>query len=449
MLTTVPKRIEHLRIPFLSTKPTTDLKLLFLLLPVWWVLGIEQFIWLPILSWSVVKLLLIRRRVRYQSTLIIAIAFLLVSLISVITIDEPIRYLTFSRNLLSYFTALLLFFVVTNASDNWDELKSILDAAIISLALIGVFGLIAATGIYAPTVVTPIAALLPEIVSGTDLGSRLTTRELGANSWFSYFGRYYRLRGTFLYATMYAASLAMTIPLAFLCLNFSRKRYRLLYLLAIVILTLNLILTTGRMAWAVLLSGSIVFLLSNRNFSLPLRSSFALVGMILVVLTLGLNGAEVGENVNQLLNARGSSTSDRLKIYRTTVQEMWQQPFIGFGTERDLPNLPYPAGSHSYFLGTLYRHGFPAFLLFVGIWISIWVTSRRRTPSSAVAMNYLRWSLLVATFISFTEVLDLDTSSLMFMWLVLSAVQAASTLPRSERGGRGTSRQAANLHSAL
>ena len=60
---------------------------------------------------------------------------------------------------------------------------------------------------------------------------------------------------------------------------------------------------------------------------------------------------------NSLFNARGGSNSARFGIYRNSLRKMWQEsPIIGIGIKYMLGSFPY--GSHSTYVGLLYKAGF-------------------------------------------------------------------------------------------
>jgi hypothetical protein len=424
-----------LRIPFLSTSPLSDVRLLFFLLPLWWLLGIEQFVFFPLLTYSAVKLLVSQRSIKYQPTLLLLILFGTISLLSLARVDEPLRYVSFIRNLISYLTFTLLFFVITNTVRTWKHLQSLIAAVVLSMGIVGILGVAASLNIFRPLVITPIGFLLPDTVANTDLGERVLRRTLGNYSWFSYLGQYYRIRATFLYATMYAAALAMTIPLAVLCMEYANQwRTRLLYGLIVMILLWNLFFTTGRMGWVALVAGGTVWLVMNQRISLLVRAPLMMLGVLGALAIFGLYGANATDEAVALLDARGSSTSDRLRIYKSTIKGIVESPYLGWGTERDLADLPYPAGSHSYFLGVVYRHGIPAFVLFLSIWaLTAWKSVSSASLVRHRGMNCLRWSLIAAFMISMTEVLDLDTVTLMVLATVLASIHATERLVRLQR----------------
>jgi hypothetical protein len=430
--TNPPLSARGFRIPFLSTPPLSDVRLLFFLLPLWWLLGIEQFVFFPLLIYSAVKLLISRRSIKHQPTLLLLILFVAISLLSLVRVDEPLRYVSFIRNLIAYLTVTLLFFVITNAVRTWQHLHSLIAAVVLSMGIVGILGVAASLNIFRPLVITPIGFLLPEVIANTDLGERVLSRTLGSYSWFSYLGQYYRIRATFLYATMYAAALAMTIPLAVLCMEYANQwRTRLLYGLIVVILLWNLFFTTGRMGWVALVAGGAVWLFMNQRISLLVRIPLIMLGFLAALAIFSLYGGTVADEAAALLEARGSSTSDRLRIYRLTIEGIVESPYLGWGTERDLADLPYPAGSHSYFLGVVYRHGIPAFVLFITIWAhTAWKSVASASLVRHRGMNCLRWSLIAAFMISMTEVLDLDTVTLMVLSTLLASIHATERLVR-------------------
>lgn len=425
----------RLSLPFLSTSPETDLKLLFLLLPLWWLLGLEQFIFFPVLLYSSIKLLVIRRQVKVRPTFVLLLLFCGASLLSLVQVDDNLRYFTFARNWLSYCTFTLSFFIITNTIRTGRQLFSLLAVLVISMGAIGTMGFAASFGALALTVRTPIDLIVPSAVADTDLFSRISNRTLGSTGWFSYLGKYYRLRGTFLFATMYAAAVAMTIPLALFCVSYvNRKSMKSLFLVIVSILLWNLFFTTGRTAWAALLIGGLLWFYQTSKFHLALKLSLLATGAVIALVLLILSPPVVSQEARTLIDARGSSSSDRLKIYRTTLEGIAMQPLLGWGTERDVDEIPYPAGSHSYLLGLLYRHGLPTGLLFLGALLAtVWRSVATQSVRGHFGMSFLRWSLTAGLLIGLTEVIDLDVVTLMTFSVVVASIHVYATILSAER----------------
>ena len=88
-----------LPLPFLTTHPLTDIGLLFLLLPLWWALGLDQFIWPPLVLFLFLKTLTClakqKRSLRLPLVINPMLFFLVIYGISGIFIVEKDRYLLF------------------------------------------------------------------------------------------------------------------------------------------------------------------------------------------------------------------------------------------------------------------------------------------------------------------------------------------------------------------
>ena len=122
-----PSRKEGLVIPFVNTSPAIDVRWLFLLLPVWWLMGVEQFVWTILLLWSCLKVLVKKQfRVRVVPTVFWLLLFLCVHTVSGFFIVERFRLITFFRNFNTYVTAFLLVFVITNSVNSWYQVQALL-----------------------------------------------------------------------------------------------------------------------------------------------------------------------------------------------------------------------------------------------------------------------------------------------------------------------------------
>jgi O-antigen ligase len=128
--------------------------------------------------------------------------------------------------------------------------------------------------------------------------------------------------------------------------------------------------------------------------------------------------------IDMALYSRGEgSANTRYKIYVKTFESFLERPFFGWGTERDVKGLAYPLGSHSYYLGTLYKQGIIGFLIFISIILSIWSNIRTKNifvEKFNLFFKYGQFMMLVFMINSFTDVLDLDATTMMFLWLIIS-----------------------------
>ena len=88
-----------LPLPFLTTHPLTDIGLLFLLLPLWWALELDQFIWPSLVLFLFLKTLTYsakqKRSLRLPLVINPMLFFLVIHGVSGIFIVEKDRYLLF------------------------------------------------------------------------------------------------------------------------------------------------------------------------------------------------------------------------------------------------------------------------------------------------------------------------------------------------------------------
>ena len=128
--------------------------------------------------------------------------------------------------------------------------------------------------------------------------------------------------------------------------------------------------------------------------------------------------------IDLLLYSRGEgSANTRMKIYIQTFNSFLERPIFGWGTERDVKGLAYPLGSHSYYLGTLYKQGIVGFSLFISIVVLIWNKLKVKSNLDDNFTRFLKYGqflMLVYIMNSFTDVLDLDATTMLFLWLILS-----------------------------
>ncbi|MBM4429820.1 MAG: O-antigen ligase family protein [Chloroflexi bacterium] len=438
----------------LDHPPLIEVGYLLLLLPLWWLLGIEQFIWpvgLAVIwgkSW-----LAGHRRISLPRTGQWLLVFLALQLLSGLSAGLPPHlWDNLLRNWGAYAGALLLVVLLANHARKWQDIQMILNALIITMAVASFCGLLAIAGVWRPRFPSLLGGLLPETLLQTPLGSLVTWRELGATArlWIRDTGvralsfRYFRVRSFFCYAIHYASALAFSLPvLLFSCGQVQEARRRTLLQVAIVFLFLNLVATVGRMAIFASVAGAICYGLflwerreSLRRLALPLCAVLVLI--VLVVLLLGQGTAVMGAGrrlfqvVLSLRSAEGREVS-----YLESWRQFLQRPILGWGTVREAAGLSLPPGSHSTYLAILYRHGILGFLAFAATLWSLWVETapvraepdERRTASPpARLLRYGRWVFVVALFDGLTTVVSTDATVLTILWLIFATLIAARQL---------------------
>ena len=416
--------------------PLRDLQFLVLLLPVWWALGIEQFVPPVLLTWSVLKLAAARRRLAFTPTAVCMAALLIAMLASSLFIVDDGRYVSFARSFSVHLTALWVWLIVTTAVRDWRDVARLLRVVALAMAAAGVLGALGFLGIAELRFESPVGVLLPESLRATDYGSVVAVRSTGQRSWFAGLQSYYRTNSIFLFSTMYAAALALTIPVVAFLREVARGWARTGWTLLALLLAANLLFTTGRVAVIACVAGAAVYLAVRTG--LRTRAMLAALGFaLLAVLAVTTPASDAGETLEAAVLARGpGSLNARLQIYRETVAGIERRPLLGWGSERDIEGLRYPAGSHSLYLGMLYRHGLIGLALFVAMLVATWRSSR---PLAGTARGhaigpperfllYGRWVFTALLVVGITTVPDVDATLYLIAWTLLAALVATRRL---------------------
>lgn len=425
-------------LPFLNTRPLHDVSLVIALGPVWWALGVEQFLPPLLLSVTTLRVLISRRRVHLHPVPVLLLASLLAYLVSALAIEESFRLLSFARSYGALVGGTACAYLLISDVRKPADLHIVLGAVAAFMTVAAVMGAAAAEGVLRLEVRAPIGELLPVSVLATEYGRLIAERTLGGMTWFA--GRnLFRPSSFFLFPNLFAVALAATIPVVLYLAKVSRRGTAALLFVAAGFMLANLVLTTSRTSVVAFALGAAVWSLTVMRGWLRIM----LVGCALLAIVpayLYLDDGALQDAAHEVVTLRGpGSARDRLAIYELTLLDYLGRPVFGWGTERDVyEDQRYPAGSHSYYLGVLYRQGAVGLVILLLVGVHLWRSTRRRAreidPSGF--FPYARWSLVVLMFASLTTSLDLDVMLIVVAWSVLGAALAADVLAR--RSGRHT-----------
>ncbi len=435
---------RRLVLPFLETDPLFDVRWAILLLPVWWWLGVEQFIWPVIFGLATLKMLHLQGwRLRLNAPLRWFALFLVVIAISGLFIVEAERWLTFWRNFGAFFAGFLVLLIVSNRARTWPAIERLLDATLLAVLLSGVLGLLAVMDIWRPDFLSLAGRLLPEPVLATSYGMAVAYRTLGQFGWFVGLGVYYRLNSFFLFSNHYSSVLVYAIPFLFYKLGRCHGWRRLLVGLGIILLLINLVYTTGRVALLSLLGGALIFvvLYTLRQRAINVLGALGLAAVIwflavagtLEISSPGQPGGFIGraiEAVDAFVFARGEgSYISRFGVYEATITGFLERPVFGWGTERDVEGLDLPAGSHSEYFAALYRQGLVGLLVLLLLYGSVWRTIRPIGPPAQPAgalLRYGRWFFITALINSLLNDPNVDSATYVLLWLFVALLVATA-----------------------
>ena len=377
------------------------------LLPMWWLLGIEQVIWTPL---AVLTLALVYLRHGIRPPQPIALAFLLflaAALLAGTAIESLDRMVSFARVAYGYLGIAAILTALTHPAIAPERLRGVAIATVAAGVGGATLAVAAWAGAWRPDFTLPWARLVPEPLMGSELLQRHVTRSLGGDAWALGAVRF-RPSGPFLFATGLGMAMATSLPLAYGVVRRTRGWRRLVAAAGALMLLAALVATTGRTPVAALVAGGLitfaVVATGRRSFVLLFGAVITAAAVLALAFPQPLQDA-----LDFAIHLRGTSTVDRLRIYDTTTR-MWfeEAPWIGFGTERSVASLPYAAGSHSFPLGVLFRFGavgFATLTLLALLTTHAALRAAYRSPEDGIPLAWAWVTLLLA---SLTDAPDLD-----------------------------------------
>jgi O-antigen ligase len=429
---------------WVTSRPIHDLGMLIGLIPVWWLFGVESLVLPAGIALISTKTLILRKwRIWFPLTARLMALFLMVYLVSGLFIIESFRWITFLRNFSIFISIFLLHITILNSVRSWEDVHFFLKVSVVLIGVASFLGFLAIIGIWRPTFTSPFGSMLPGWIANSSFGQTFVNRSLGRLAFFQIIGRYFRVKSLFAFPTLYASTLVYAFPITlFLHQAASSFRGRTLYKAILVLIVVNLVFTTGRTAiLALFLSGLFYWLFVRRKSnSEKLLIVFVSLSILVVLLAslfqieLVLESLRLDAVADLVVSGRGASTEHRLIVYSETIKGWWERPFFGWGTERDIPEFRFPAGSHSLYLALLYRHGISGFLVFLLILFSVWSSSRpidvdnKLDTNSTLLNNFLkfgRWMVFAALLDAFTTVLITDILAVFFFWSIASLLIAS------------------------
>lgn len=403
-------------------------------LPLWWVLGLEQFIWPVLLGCIATTVVLTRRDWVWVGAARWMALFVVIHVISGLFIVESFRLITFTRNFGAYVAGLCLLITVPSCARSWKDIRYLLLSLLWLLLGSLIVGALGVFDVWRPTFTSAVGGVAPGNLSGSSYGSRIATRSTGNVSWFLGF-TYFRVTSMFMYATIYGTTVAVLTPLILFLVTRIRSGMVLLVAAGLLpLLAVNLVFTTARVAFLALVLSGMVFALvySKRSRMTWLLLSFGLLALLPLAIGGGALPA-VEDTVSSVVLARGEgSYVSRMAVYQATLSGVIERPIFGWGTERDVPGLRFPAGSHSHYLGILYKQGVLGFLVFLALLASVWRATRPVPASSikgqdeghASLLRFGRWAFILIVINGATDVLDLDATTMVVIWTVIATLIA-------------------------
>jgi O-antigen ligase len=417
------------------------------LVPVWWVLGLDQAAWLAIGGFLGLGALRIGHdRLAFS----LGLVFIATVVISGVLGAQGFRWLTLAREIAivsSFFLALLGVVAYSRREADRQVLVFFFIAFVVASSALSLLSFIFELPLRFST---PIGPLVPPEIAGTGLGRlSLVQRSIGEESYF--LGReFLRPKGLFLFSTSQAVAQAVTIPLIAAAYQWFPKRRVVLGAAGVVVLAALLASTTRGPILALIVGLIVVWFIRRRaqgaiTIHIPLRGgrfaiwlSAAVAVMIFALASGALQPA--------LEIATTRSLEGRSGLYERTINEWQRRPLVGWGTERDWRPTPPPArtplptptptpvptpapapspdaapperpplGSHSHYLGVLFKQGMLGLIALSAIIGVLLTRSYRIFRQARPGSDFVLVAVVVTLLAGATESLWLDPATALFV----------------------------------
>lgn len=372
--------------------PSWPFTCLFLLFPLWWVLGLADVMVIPLAA-AMTLYLARTATLRVPRGFGIWCLFLIFMLCSVIELDRSKQYFTFTYRALFYLSATVVLVYAYNARQRLPA-KRILGQLTGYWATVvagGFLGVLDPTGSLRTPAFYVVSKAAPGLLSN-ELVTAMVIRKFSQYSPDNYFQVPPRPAAPFLFTNEWGSAYSLLLPLVLLFFAHTRRqgtaRRTLMILLPLsavpAILTANRGMMIG-LGVAGVYSG--VRLAQRRNY----RAAAAL-GLLAAI---GV-GLWFSHPLQQALGSRTEvSTSTRLSVYEQSLHAVASSPFFGFGVPISSDNQYDPAvGTQGQFWMVLVSHGVIAALCFTGFFVLVAARAMRRADPVGLVGSTV---ILVAT----------------------------------------------------
>lgn len=430
--------------------PIRTLGLWLLLWPLWWILGIEQFVPTLVAVILLAQLVLSKQVAPSgRRTVLVAFAlFMVAQLLSALGIGNLRRLLTFARAFATWAGAAAVLTIATTVPRGSEDVHRLIWILAGLVAVASAVAVAALLGFRPEGWVSPFARLLPETLERGGFLEQIAERSLGGVGYFRPLGRYYRVSSLFLWPLGNATAMAASLPLVATLTRRGKAWHRAAAGLIVLLGLVNLTFTTGRAAIAGLLAGGIVAWAAYSRFR-RIFWRLALVVLAIVVVLVLVDVATPGGSflieggstiLTEVVFARdryedAGSAVVRSETWEVTIRDWTKRPILGWGTARDMPGLALPAGTHSTYLGILYKHGLVGLLAYLALLLALWRGTRPQGAAAAKAAPWAqdlliagRWSMIAVLIDGLTSTPASDTMALLIIWIGFGTVLACRAL---------------------
>lgn len=350
---------------------------MFVLFPVWWLLGPGEAIWI-LLAAVMVFYLLRQRHVDVPRGFGIWLLFLVWMACSVVGIDSGGRLIGFFYRALLYLAVTVAFVYVYNARKNL-TVRYVAGVLTVFWLIVVVGGYV---GVFFPllSVHTPFGLLLPSSITSNELVQEMVVRQVTQYNPTGWLKLDPRPSAPFLYTNGWGNAYSMLTPIVVAYLILVRRERRFWWLLLAVPVSLVPALLTLNRGMFLGLGLAAVYIGVRAIARGNVKVILALAGLALLVVA-AFSVLPIEQRLTQRVET-SSSTQDRASLYEETFTRTLESPLFGFGAPRPSASPGIPSvGTQGQLWMVMFSHGFPGAVLFMG-WL-VWAyfrSIREREP---------------------------------------------------------------------
>lgn len=397
------------------------------LLPVFWAVGADQF-FVPILVLLLfIKRLLIKGFVFKKDVTMTAFGlWLFFIVVSTLMIDESYRYVTWIRNFSTSLSGVCMAYLVCESHTDIQKIKTLLfviTGYAIACSLAGFVGVLGVDVSFMSPVGRVLGvgnySYLYDIFYKTIVQSEAL--------WFA--EGFVRPRGLLLYSNLLSGVVLVGAVAKLYALTGGAKLRPMWKLVLILFLFSDgvvVVSSLSRSAWIGLAASMLTLVVFVR---IGAAARFSVV--ILVIVGAMLSAAfDVEGIVTKRFVEKGHSNQERMLNYVMIKDSVLSAPenfLFGFGTQRDVSEMDIPLGSHSTYLGILFKYGFIGLFCYVAGLVTLLERLRRSVKKDK--QNRMLGAIIMVCLVQlavqglFIEI-DVDAIYMMIWWTIVGLALA-------------------------
>jgi O-antigen ligase len=359
----------QIKIPFLTSSLKSDIIWLWLLLPLWYIVGIDKIIWFPFAFFITVKILILKinRKSLYIPNQIFFKALLLFFLVysaSTILIFFNKNYFLYIKTLIFYYTGFIFILSIVNFKKREETVKLIKIFCFIGIISV-IINLLAITGIFRYDFNGLASYFIPsKLLKSQFIYSNLHKTPMDeSDKFYSIINLIFtRPKSLFTTPNFFAGFLLISIySLLYFFLLTKNKLYKYLLISLSIVTLISLFSTLSRSALLGFLL-SLLLLFYNLNIRYLIKLPVLLAAVALTFIFYYLSGIYEA----MLVRFEGGSVESRWSIYKISFYNVLEYPFFGHGTPLSAPEFlkKFDLGSHSTIINIAFSQGLIGLILY-------------------------------------------------------------------------------------